>query len=205
MTAAPLSPLSSLSPGFADPVREAQSCFRALLEATARPGTLAGLRLPTPPAPLPEAMAALALALIDADTPVWLDAHAASGAAPAWLRFHCGCRIVPGVEEAAFALVAGHAAMEELARLPAGTDEYPDRGATAVIAVSGFGSGDALRLAGPGIAGHATLRVSGLPAGFVAARAANHSLFPRGVDHVLVSGNAAVSLPRSTTVITGEV
>jgi alpha-D-ribose 1-methylphosphonate 5-triphosphate synthase subunit PhnH len=195
---------TALSAGFADPVREAQGCFRALLEATARPGTLAELALPTPPAPLPEAMAALALTLIDADTPVWLDAHAASGAAPAWLRFHCGCRIVSRLEDAAFALVAGPAAMAELARLPAGTDEYPDRGATAVIAITGFGAGDALRLSGPGIAGHATLRVSGLPAGFVAARAANHALFPRGVDHVLVAGTTAVSLPRSTVIAVGE-
>jgi alpha-D-ribose 1-methylphosphonate 5-triphosphate synthase subunit PhnH len=193
-----------LSPGFADPVRGAQGCFRALLEATARPGTLARLGLAAPPAPLPAAMAALALTLIDADTPVWLDAHAASGPAPAWLRFHCGCRIVPRVEEAAFALVAGAATMADLARLPAGTDEYPDRGATAVIAVAALGAGDALRLSGPGIAGHTTLRVSGLPAGFIAARAANHSLFPRGVDHMLVAGDAVVSLPRSTHVAAGE-
>lgn len=194
-----------LSPGFADPVREAQGCFRALLEATARPGTIARLRLATPPASLPEAMAALALTLIDADTPVWLDARATSGTAPDWLRFHCGCRIVPRLEDAAFALVAGPAVMAELARLPAGTDEYPDRGATAVIAVSGFGGGEALRLAGPGIAGEATLRVSGLPSGFVAARAANHRLFPRGVDHLLVARDAAVALPRSTILAAGEV
>jgi alpha-D-ribose 1-methylphosphonate 5-triphosphate synthase subunit PhnH len=195
---------AALSPGFADPVREAQGCFRALLEATSRPGTVARLAFPAPSPPLPAAMAALALTLIDADTPVWLDPLATAGAAPAWLRFHCGCRIASRVEEAAFALVAGPAAMEALARLPAGTDEYPDRGATAVIAVAGFGAGEPLRLSGPGIAGAATLRVSGLPAGFVAARAANHALFPRGIDHVLVAGDCAVSLPRSTIVAAGE-
>lgn len=194
-----------LSPGFADPVREAQGCFRALLEATARPGTLARLPLAAPPPPLPAAMAALALTLIDADTPVWLDGAAASAAAQAWLRFHCGCRIVPEPEQAGFALCVGPVPMEVLARLPAGTDEYPDRGATAVIAVAGFGRGTPLRLAGPGIAGEAALRVDGLPAGFVAARAANNRLFPRGIDHVLVAGDAAVSLPRSTVIAQGEV
>jgi alpha-D-ribose 1-methylphosphonate 5-triphosphate synthase subunit PhnH len=193
-----------LSPGFVDPVREAQGCFRALLEATARPGTIVRLAFPAPPPPLPAAMAALALTLIDADTPVWLDPAAASGSALAWLRFHCGCRIVARLEEAAFALVAGPAAMEALGQLPAGTDEYPDRGATAVIAIAGFDAGEPLHLSGPGIAGEVTLRVSGLPAGFVAARAANHVLFPRGIDHVLVAGDRAVSLPRSTIVAAGR-
>jgi alpha-D-ribose 1-methylphosphonate 5-triphosphate synthase subunit PhnH len=194
----------ALSPGFADPVRDAQACFRALLEATARPGTLARLTCPAPPPPLPEAMAAAALTLIDADTPVWLDAVAASPSACAWLRFHCGCRIVAEPENAAFALVAGPAHLDTLARLPAGTDEYPDRGATAIIAVTGFGAGEALRLSGPGIAGHAVLAVDGLPEGFIAARAANHALFPRGIDHVLVVGAAAVSLPRSTRITAME-
>ncbi len=195
---------ASLSPGFPSPVGDAQAAFRALLEATARPGSRATLASAAPPAPRAAAMAALALTLLDADTPVWLDEEARSGPAPGWLRFHCGCRIVSRPEDAAFALAAGKIEASVLARLPAGTDEYPDRGATAVLSVAAFGRGRRLRLAGPGIDGTATLAVAGLPAGFAAMRAANHRLFPRGVDHLLVAGGEVVALPRSTAVAEEE-
>ena len=76
-------------PGFADPVAEAQSCFRAVLAATSRPGTImaAGHGL-VPPPPMQPATAAVLLTLVDADTPLWLDAGLAE--AWDWLAFHCG-------------------------------------------------------------------------------------------------------------------
>ncbi len=189
----------SLTPGFASPVRDAQAAFRALLEASAQPGSVVDLRVPdAPPAGLPPAMAAIALTLVDADTPLWLD-DAARDATP-WLRFHCGCRIVTTPEHAAFLFAAEAAALPAMDRLDAGTDEYPDRGATVVISVTGFRRGKALRLTGPGIDGTRIVKVDGLPQGFVAARAANHRLFPRGVDAILVSGNDAIALPRSTAI-----
>lgn len=190
---------ASLSPGFAHPVRDAQAAFRALLEAAARPGTLAPLRVPAEPPPcLPPAMAAVALTLVDADTPLWLDA-AAREAGP-WLRFHCGCRIITDAREAGFVFATAASALPDMATLDAGTDEYPDRGATIVLAVAGFGSGSAFRLSGPGIEGERIVTVDGLPASFVPARAANHRLFPRGVDTILVSGAEAMFLPRSTSI-----
>src|SRR6185312_9267216 len=74
-------------PGFADPVLDAQSCFRAVLDAMARPGRLhqAGSGL-TPPAPLHQATAAMLLTLADGDAPVWLDP--AASAAREWVLFH---------------------------------------------------------------------------------------------------------------------
>ncbi|WP_239451706.1 phosphonate C-P lyase system protein PhnH [Elioraea rosea] len=190
---------ASLSPGFAHPVRDAQAAFRALLEAAARPGTIASLRVPAEPPPcLPPAMAAVALTLVDADTPLWIDAAAHEAAV--WLRFHCGCRIVADAREAGFVFAADASALPDMATLDAGRDEYPDRGATIVLAVAGFGSGAALRLTGPGIDGERVVSVEGLAAGFVAARAANHRLFPRGVDAILVSGAHAMFLPRSTSI-----
>jgi alpha-D-ribose 1-methylphosphonate 5-triphosphate synthase subunit PhnH len=39
-----------------------------------------------------------------------------------------------------------------------------------------------------------------LPDGFVAARADNRALFPRGVDVLMVAGSDLVALPRSTVV-----
>lgn len=192
--------MSRLSPGFAAPVRDAQAAFRALLEAMARPGTIVTPGSPPSP-PLPPAMAALALTLLDADTPVWLDGVETQADALAWLRFHCGCRIVSDAAEAAFVLVTEAARMPPHAGLDAGSDEYPDRAATLVLAVDALGRGETLRLSGPGIDGTATLRVAGLPGRFLPEREANRRLFPRGVDCVLVAGDSLAALPRGTAIL----
>jgi alpha-D-ribose 1-methylphosphonate 5-triphosphate synthase subunit PhnH len=193
--------MSGLAPGFAAPVRDAQAAFRALLDAMARPGTIVTPRAPAaPPALLPPAMAAVALTLLDADTPLWLDAATDDGAASAWLRFHCGCRLVAEAEQAAFLFVTTAERMPPHASLRAGTDEYPDTAATMVIAVDALGQGEALALSGPGIDGDAVLRVAGLPRRFVAERAANRRLFPCGIDAILVAGGQLAALPRSTAI-----
>jgi alpha-D-ribose 1-methylphosphonate 5-triphosphate synthase subunit PhnH len=194
---------AALTAGFADAGREAQAAFRALLDAMARPGSIVTLPMlaEPPPAPLAPAAAAVALALCDADTPVWLDAPLAAGAVPAWLRFHCGCHIVGAAADAAFAFAAD--APPAMAALHAGDDLYPDRAATLVMQVPGFAGGTGLRLAGPGIDGAVHVSIDGLAADFVAQRAANRALYPRGVDCILVAGERALCLPRSTSVEVG--
>lgn len=187
-----------LARGFADPVHDAQAAFRALLEATARPGTVVSLPQPDTPPPLPSAAAAIALALCDGDTPVWLDGRLASPPVRAWLRFHAASPIVADPGAAAFAFACGDAAPFDA--LATGSDEAPERSATLVLLVEAFGTGCALRLSGPGIAGETVLRVAGLPNGFVSWRARNFALYPRGVDVVLVSGTEAAALPRTTVV-----
>jgi len=175
-----------------------------VLAAMAEPGRIVIPAAPAvSPPPLPAAMAAVALTLVDAETPIWLDAAAMAGDAPAWLRFHCGCRIVSDPAEAAFAFCADAAAMPPMALLAAGTDEYPEGGATLVVGVEALGSGPALSLRGPGIAGVVSLRATGLAPQFLAERAANHRLFPRGVDTILVAGGRLAALPRSTAVVEG--
>lgn len=194
--------MSRLAAGFADPPLAAQACFRRLLEAMARPGTLALLDPVPAPAPLAPAAGALALTLCDADTPVWLDAALGAPAVSDWLRFHAGCRIVAEPSEAAFAFAAGPDGVP-LGRFDPGSDAFPDRSATLVLQLAGLGDGAALRLAGPGIEHTTTLEARGLPEGFVAWRAANRALYPRGVDVVLVAGNMLAALPRSTVVTEG--
>lgn len=184
--------MSMLTPGFADPVLDAQACFRATLEAMSRPGRVqpAGLGL-APPAPLMPAAAAVLLTLADAATPLW---HDAGAVADAWLRFHCGA---PGAAEpgaAAFLLATGSA--PALAALQAGSEEEPERGATLILQVASLTEGAGWRLRGPGIAQEHRLAVEGAPPGFVAAWAGNRALFPRGVDVMLCAGTRIAALPR---------
>lgn len=181
--------------GFAEPVADAQSCFRAVLDAMARPGTVrhAGERL-DPPAPLGPAAGAALLALVDQDAPLWLDPRAEG--AREWLAFHCGARFAP-LGQAAFAVALD---WPELARLHAGSHEAPEDGATLILQVPRIGAGRRFRLRGPGIDGVAMLAVDGLPDGFAADWAANHARFPCGVDLVLCAGTTLAALPRSVVV-----
>lgn len=186
----------ALAPGFADPVLEAQRCFRALLEAMSRPGRVQTVATALePPPPLGRAASAVLLTLADADTPVWTDAGAE---AADWLRFHAGCPLVSAPEQAGFLLAS--TAPPPLASLQAGTEEEPHRSATLILQVTGLGEGDGWRLAGPGIESAHRLRAQGLPAGFLAEWAANHARFPRGVDVVLCAGDRLAALPRTTRI-----
>jgi len=183
-------------PGFADPVADAQATFRALLDAIARPGTIqsvgAGL---VAPAPLDPATAAALLTLIDADAALHIAADC--DAARDWLVFHCGTTPCEQVGAAAFVVTR---AMPDLASLSAGSDEGPEESATLLLQVAALGSGTGWRLAGPGLKQPSVLQVDGLPADFAARWAANHALFPRGVDLVLCAGTTLAAIPRSIVV-----
>ncbi len=183
-------------PGFADPVGEAQTTFRAVLDAMSRPGRLhhVGEHL-TAPAPLGSATAAVLLTLIDNETPLWLD----GAAMPArdWLVFHCGAVIADMPAAAAFALAL---ALPDLTALPAGSHEAPESSATLILQISALGTGKRYRLSGPGLREPALLAASGLPADFVAIWQQNHALYPRGVDIVLCAGTTLTALPRSVSI-----
>jgi alpha-D-ribose 1-methylphosphonate 5-triphosphate synthase subunit PhnH len=193
-----------LARGFADPVHDAQGVFRAVMEALARPGTVQPLapRL-DPPAPLTPELAAIALALADADAPLWLDAGLArSPAVAGFLRFHTGARITDNPDEAAFALVSEAAACPDFATFAQGTPAYPDRSATLVLAVSTLSDRDGWHLDGPGIRGSARLAASPLPADSLDRLGRNHAGFPQGVDLILAAPGRLAALPRSTRVTT---
>ena len=188
-----------LLPGLADPVLDSQRVFRAILDATSAPGTIHDLTLAlTPPPPLNVATAALALALADYETPLWLDPTANVPAAAAYLRFHCGSPLAAACGDAAFAIVADPASMPQLADFPAGCDQYPDRSATLIIQVAALTGGADWLLRGPGIRDSRTFAPRGLPAPFRGWVRDNHQMFPRGVDLIFTCGSSLAALPRST-------
>lgn len=191
---------AALAPGFTHPVFDAQAVFRAVLDALARPGLPRDLALDlAPPSPLTPELAAVALALADPDASLWLDAALASSPAVAgYLRFHTGARIVADPTEAAFALVSDAGADLPITELPTGTDEYPDRSATLVVAVASLAGGPALTLSGPGIRGDVEVSAGPLPAGLVEVLRANAASFPRGLDVLLVSAGRVLGIPRSS-------
>lgn len=197
-----LTSVTDLTPGFSEPVMDAQASFRAALHALSYPGRVmeAGTML-VPPVPLHSAAAAIGLTLFDLDTPLWLDDAAALPAVDSFLRFHTGCKRVKRAEQARFAVIADPANMVALEVFDAGTDEAPDQSATLIVQVSRFfqGSGG-VTLTGPGIRDKISILVDGLPTDFWRQRQMLQPLFPRGLDIFFTDENRFIALPRTTRV-----
>lgn len=190
--------LSALSPGFADPVRDAQAVFRGVLDAIAQPGTMITI---DPAAELGDygAAGAVALTLLDFETPVWLGEGVDPGFAN-WLRFHCSCPLVTDAHAASFAFVPA-ARLTDLGIFNIGTEKYPDTAATVVIAVPALTGGPAVCLEGPGIAERVTIAPQGLASDFWSQATGNRAQFQLGVDIIFAAGDAIIGLPRSTHII----
>lgn len=188
------------APGFGNPVFDSQACFRTILDAMAHPGRVLSLPVrPTPVGPLHPAAVAVALALVDNDTRLWLDPASRTEAVADFLRFHCGCPFVDRPEDATFAFVAAPEDAVPLWSFGLGTPEYPDRSTTVILQVEELGSDErGVRLTGPGIETEAWLYAAPLSLEFWGQAKANHSFFPLGVDILFVSGDRIAALPRST-------
>ena len=193
-----------LAPAFTDPVRASQAVFRSVMDAMARPGTIvAAGGLAQAPQPLGLVAAAVALTLIDYETPVWLDpALAQSPEVAAWLRFHTGAPLTDDPRQAAFGFIADPPRMPPFEAFSQGSMEYPDRAATLVLQVERLSDNGGFWLSGSGIRGSRALSASPLPADFAARMRANRALFPRGLDIILASATTLAALPRSVHVAT---
>jgi alpha-D-ribose 1-methylphosphonate 5-triphosphate synthase subunit PhnH len=191
---------------FSDPVLAAQATFRAVLDATARPGTIARLTQPlTAPPPLAAGVAAIALTLCDQDTALWLDPGLRANPAVAeWLRFHTGARIVESSGSAAFALMSSSRDIPPFDRFNTGTPEYPDRSTTIVLQVDSFREGPVMTLTGPGIRKEQLVHITPLPSDMVERLAANRRLFPRGIDLLLATETEIMALPRAVHLLPGS-
>ncbi|WP_027520737.1 phosphonate C-P lyase system protein PhnH [Bradyrhizobium sp. Ec3.3] len=195
--------IAELPPGFADKVLSAQSTFRSVMDAMARPGSVQRIvPIAGAPGPMMRGTAAIALTLFDHDTPLWLDARMSeSSDVLKWLKFHTGAPIVQDSSIASFALIADGAALPSLDRFALGSNEYPDRSTTLILQVESLSAGRPYELRGPGIDGVATLQVAIRPADLFERLRINDALFPRGIDVVLVADDAVVAIPRTTRVV----
>ncbi len=192
--------LSSLSPGFADPSHDAQQLFREVLDAFCHPGRIVTLAdAPQGPGTISPATAAYLLTLADRDTPLWLAPAFNTPEVRDYLRFHAGVPIVEDRAAATFAVLP-HDDANPFEGFAIGTDTYPDRSATLVIEVPALGAGPVRTGRGPGINGEAQFAIAGLDDWFWRQCAANHALFPCGVDLVFTSGSQLLALPRSISV-----
>jgi alpha-D-ribose 1-methylphosphonate 5-triphosphate synthase subunit PhnH len=191
--------IAELPPGFADKVLSAQSTFRSVMDAMARPGSVQRIRAAAGvPSPMMRGTAAIALTLFDHDTPVWLDdAMSATFQVAKWLKFHTSAPVIADTSVCNFAVIADAQNLPPLDRFALGSSEYPDRSTTVILQVDSLTSGPAFELTGPGIDGTAVLQAK-IPANLIEQLAVNAALFPRGVDVVLVHDDAMVAIPRTT-------
>lgn len=195
----------TLTGGFAEPVFQAQSVFKAMMDAMARPGSIQTLSPDAaPPAPMGAAAGAIALTLCDHDTPVWLSPALNKSAVPGWLSFHTGATVTTEKAEARFAFVDSGMALSTFGLFAPGTQEYPDRSTTVVIEIAALEGGKMLALMGPGIKTVTEIAPVGLPETFIRLWNENRALFPRGVDIVLAAGSSFLCLPRTTKITATE-
>ncbi len=195
----------ALTGGFAEPVFDAQSVFKMMMDAMARPGTIQTVSPEiTPPAPLGIAAGAIALTLCDHETSVWLSPGLARPAVPAWLAFHTGAPMAEERIEARFAFAEAGAMFSSLGQFATGTQEYPDRSTTLVLEIEDLDGGRELALSGPGIRDIGMIAPNGLPENFLRLWNENRAQFPRGVDIVLSAGRRFLCLPRTVKITATE-
>jgi alpha-D-ribose 1-methylphosphonate 5-triphosphate synthase subunit PhnH len=199
--------VAELPAGFADKMLSAQSTFRSVMDAMARPGSVQRVTASVgTPAGLMRGAAAIALTLFDHDTPIWLDA--AMSATPdiaRWLKFHASAPVIAESSIASFALIGDAENLPPLERFAFGSSEYPDRSTTLILQVESLTQGPAFELKGPGIDGSALLQAMIRPRDLFARLAINEPLFPRGIDVVLVHDDSIVAIPRSTRLVASGV
>jgi alpha-D-ribose 1-methylphosphonate 5-triphosphate synthase subunit PhnH len=194
---------AELPAGFADKVRSAQSTFRSVMDAMARPGSVARIVAGSgTPHPMMRGTAAIALTLFDHDTPLWLDPPIReTSEVTKWLKFHTSAPVVADSSICSFALIGDAGTLPDLNRFSFGSNEYPDRSTTLILQVESLTLGATFELSGPGIDGTAVLKAAIQPSDLFERLAINAALFPRGIDVVLVSDDCIVAIPRTTRLV----
>jgi alpha-D-ribose 1-methylphosphonate 5-triphosphate synthase subunit PhnH len=195
--------VAELPSGFADKVLSAQSTFRSVMDAMARPGSVQRIAAAAgTPSAMMRATAAVALTLFDHDTPIWLDSAMSDTSDVAkWVKFHTSAPVVSDSSICNFALIDDPQNLPALDRFASGSNEYPDRSTTLILQVDSLTQGSTVELRGPGIDGTALLQARIRPHDLFERLAVNAALFPRGIDVVLVHDDAIVAIPRTTRLV----
>jgi alpha-D-ribose 1-methylphosphonate 5-triphosphate synthase subunit PhnH len=195
--------VAELPAGFADKVLSAQSTFRSVMDAMARPGSVQRIEAASgTPTAMMRGTAAIALTLFDHDTPVWLDPTMSETSDVAkWLKFHTSAPVIADCSISSFAIIGDAAGLPDLDRFSFGSNEYPDRSTTLILQVASLTQGCTYELRGPGIDGTALLRAAIQPSDLFERLAINATLFPRGIDVALVHDDAIVAIPRTTRLV----
>ena len=195
--------VAELPAGFSDKVLSAQATFRSVMNAMARPGSVHRVAaLAGAPGAMMRGTAAIALTLFDHDTPVWLDPLISKTVdVTKWLKFHTGAPVTANSSICSFAMIGDARTLPALDRFAFGSNEYPDRSTTLILQVESLTQGPPLELRGPGINGAAMLQATIQPADLFERLEINRTLFPRGIDVVLVADDAIVAIPRTTRLV----
>lgn len=174
-----------------------RSTFLALMNSLSRPGQIHELPVHLLEAAEDTSAACrlIAEALLDLETTFFTpDANLGNVLAQTGAR-------AASAEQAAYQFyprLPGDADLRAVAAATTGDYLYPDRAAT-IVAGCRLGSGQRLRLRGPGIPGTCELLVDGLPAEFWPLRQ-QRMRYPLGWDLFLTDGRQVVGLPRTTTI-----
>ena len=192
--------------GFSSPVFNAQSVFRAIMNAMAQPGSIARFDgLTDPPQPLTPTVGSIATTLFDHDSRIWLEpALARNEGVTGWLTFNTSAPLTQQSLDAHFAIVADSSAVPSLESFSQGTQEYPDRSTTLILQIEGLTGGRTLVLTGPGIRAEREIAPLGLPGHFVDQWKANRNRFPRGIDVILAAAEGVIGLPRTVNISVRE-
>jgi alpha-D-ribose 1-methylphosphonate 5-triphosphate synthase subunit PhnH len=193
-----------------DPVFDAQTAFRTLLDSMARPGTVAPLGVADPRCPLAacRALAALARTLLDHEVAFAVVAAGEGqdeqvGELSRYLTLATGSRPTAATN-ADFVFVLGPLPTGLLPGLRRGIPTFPDDSATVVILAPNLDEGDGglpVALQGPGVPPNMVATLAGLIATDLVDRDTANSEPPCGLDLILIDpAGRILCLPRSTKI-----
>ncbi|WP_273860320.1 phosphonate C-P lyase system protein PhnH [Photobacterium sp. GSS17] len=218
---------AQLIAGLSSPVFDSQQNFRVLMDAMARPGTIASLPYCVPLDGMHPASFGVLLTLLDAKSSLYLAESFRHETIMRNIAFHCQCNTqyhsLPA--QAEFALLDGHQPFNGLL-FNGGTNENPHHSTTLLIEVEQLentlaatdgqttvSSQDAgqeikrgaehpvtLLLSGPGIATETRVRVTGLHPSALDYLTNRQHVFPAGLDMVFITRNKVMALPRTAEV-----
>ena len=177
--------------GFEDPPYQSAYIFRSIMSAMANPGMIEVIEGIDPPRPLESAAAAICLTLCDQDCSIALNGIYDTKEVNDWLIFHTGVKIKS--EENADFILTEETKIAPLNTYRQGTEEYPDRSSTVIVATSELNNKKGIKLSGPGIQSSRYLSLSSI-------KPFRHGMkpFPLGVDFILFKEDRLACLPRST-------